>query len=79
MHYPATTREQFLDGIAEMGKHPIIGTTTIGSVTVNVSARRWSLQDDHGNRYEGKVTNGRETRYRITKALRHFADHGTFK
>lgn len=69
MHYDADTSAEYTAAFNELRRQPLLGTHTIGDLTLTVGPSKWNLTDGHGNNASGQVTTGPATREKINKAL----------
>ena len=69
MNREATTRAESQDALDALEHEPIIGTHTIGKLTLAVNHRRWSMYDSHGNAYGAAARTGEAMRNGIAKAF----------
>ena len=68
MNAKAKTREEYETAFVELQRHPILGTHTIGVLTLDVGPRAWVLRAGP-NTFQGPVKKAPETRLRIHRAL----------
>lgn len=69
MDFAADTAEEYRAALAAMERLPIIGTHTIGELTISVSHKRWTVSDLHGNEYGGAVTAPAKVRGSVRTAV----------
>lgn len=69
MHYDAASEDEYRAAWFGLIGRPIIGTTTIGELTIIASMRSWQLTDEHDNIWEGKGRSGEAIREGIRKAF----------
>lgn len=67
-------RDQYITEFQALRSKPILGTHTIGVLTLTVGPRNWTLRDAGPNTFQGPVKKGPETRERIHTALMKWLD-----
>lgn len=68
MNREANTRAEYQDALDALEHQPIIGTHTIGDLTLEVNMKRWTMHDSHGNSYGAAARSGEAMRNGIAKA-----------
>lgn len=68
------TRDEYIGEFHALRSKPILGTHTIGVLTLTVGPRNWTLRDKGPNFFQGTVKKGPETRDRIHTALMKWLD-----
>ncbi|MBL7954408.1 MAG: hypothetical protein JNJ91_05175 [Flavobacteriales bacterium] len=68
------TRDEYIGEFHALRSKPILGTHTIGVLTLTVGPRNWTLRDSGPNTFQGPVKKGPETRERIHTALMKWLD-----
>jgi hypothetical protein len=60
------SKDTYLRWVKEFRSKPIVGTHTVGELTIMCSHKNWFMTDKHGNRTEGK---GKDMREGIIRAV----------
>lgn len=63
-------RETYEAGLFALVGKPLIGSHTIGELTIEFTHRTWSVFDANGNRWSGRATTGHGLREGASKAVR---------
>jgi hypothetical protein len=69
MHLDASTSEEYIEAMAELKRYPIIGTHTVGELTISCSMKRFTLFDEHGNHFTGGARSGEALRSKVDRAF----------
>lgn len=70
MHLDASSKNEYLLALEELDRHPVVGTYSIGDLTITCSHASFEVVDLHGNRYAGRASTPRLLREGVGRGVR---------